>query len=787
MKPLEFKFKTYDRYWQIFWKKNIEGVLFSKTERSPKFFPLDMFPYPSGSGLHIGHPLGYLATDVISRYKTDCLHSVIHNMGWDAFGLPSEQDSLLKKKHPALNTKFNIINFKKQLEFLGLTFNWCNEVNTTNKNYYKYTQLFFLVFFKKKIASIKKTKAVWCEGLKTILSNEEVVNGLSERGKYPVTIKYLNQWSLNMKRYAIPLINGLKILKWPQRTKNMQFNWIGFYNNLYLYSSLSKNIFLRQFSTSIVNYLFSTVFIIYPLLFCKYKTLFKWNLTNKYTKKKIFIKVLQKECSNVLFKKTSSKKVFLLELVNSFQLDGLHCKFNEARTLKWWDFFIKPVRKINLKRWVFSRQRIWGEPFPIVWVNNVNFQVFRLKTYLTRNPFQNILPVKKVYKIDSGERYVAVPANWNKLPFLIYGLNSWGFNISTTRGMLFKCFLAKTQVLFKFGVLINCKFDLNVMPQWAGSCWYYLNYIDDRLKKSLLRDWKRPNFYIGGSEHAVLHLLYSRFWNYTLYESKIIFFKEPFLKLAHQGLLLLKTVYVNQLSCGNIKLKSSSKLKGRGFFTQNLKIILYKKADKMSKSSPGNTNPLDVISLFGADSIRFYELYMGEFEMVKAWSLNYIRFIYKLIANLYCYKFSRKVDDSSLKCGVNELVTKTHSFIKTLRFYKFNMLVKDYVVKLFFKEGGFSISTLRVLKMFSYTAPHISEELFLRLGFSRNIASYIIYSNLKLPRHDSSKKYFKWVFMLTYKIIKINVIKRGLNFKANFKELFLWFLTRAGKHYKYVI
>ena len=447
-----YNHKLIEKKWQDYWYSNKTFKTSESDEKKNNVYILDMFPYPSGAGLHVGHIEGYTASDVYSRYKKLCGFNVLHPIGWDAFGLPAEQYAIKTGNHPKDFSLKNIENFKRQLKSVGFSYDFDKEINTTDPKYYKWTQWIFLQLYKNNLAEYKEIDVNWCEGLGTVLSNEEVIedvngNPVSERESFPVTQKPMKQWVLKITKYAKELLNDLEELNWPESIKNLQKNWIG------------------------------------------------------------------------------------LEKING----------------KW---------QTKLRDWIFSRQRFWGEPFPLAFSEDG-------EVYLIEN-----LPVKLPEtkdKIEISKDGTSPLSNFN----------DW--------------------VNIKIGGK-NYKRDTNTMPQWAGSSWYYLAFIlresDDYIplntKKAYdkLKKWLPVDLYIGGQEHAVLHLLYARFWHKVLYDLNIVPTKEPFFKLVNQGM------------------------------------ILGTDHKKMSKSKNNGVSPDDIIKEYGADSLRIYELFMGAIWDDKVWSNN---------------------------------------------------------------------------------------------------------------------------------------------------------------------
>ncbi len=545
-----YNHKEIEKKWQNKWDENsiFKTNLDSKKK---KYYALDMFPYPSGTGLHVGHPEGYTATDIVSRYKKLNGYEVLHPMGWDAFGLPAEQYAIKTGNSPETFTLKNIQNFKKQLKSLGFSYDWTKEINTSDKKYFKTTQWIFAQLFKHGLAEIKEIDVNWSPSLNTVLANEEVLedekgNKVSERDGLPVELKKMKQWVLKITKYADKLFNGLDNLDWPESVKKLQKNWI-----------------------------------------------FEKDENGKFT------------------------------------------------------------NELHLKDWVFARQRYWGEPFPIIHLDDGELYLIPENTY----PLE--LPKIVDYKFSNDGR----PALSNAKDWINVELDD---GRKGTR-------------------------DLNTMPQWAGSCWYYIGYIlkenDDFLEinskkaKERIDNWLPVDLYVGGQEHAVLHLMYARFWHIFLSEIGITKVKEPFKKLFNQGM------------------------------------ILGPDGLKMSKSKGNVINPDDMIEKYGSDSLRIYEMFMGPLDDDKAWSdkgINGIRNWIDKIYKLFLEKveiISSKNELEENKYAFNELLNKIEGYYDKL---KFNVSISEMMIFINHISKTKKISKEMINKfliIFSTIAPHISDEI----------------------------------------------------------------------------
>ncbi|NOQ50246.1 MAG: class I tRNA ligase family protein [Mycoplasmataceae bacterium] len=542
---MNFDHQKIEKKWQAFWKNNNVFKVNLDTKLK-KFYALDMFPYPSGSGLHVGHPEGYTATDIISRMKKMQGFEVLHPMGWDAFGLPAEQYAILTGNNPAEFTQININNFKKQLNSLGFTFDWDKEINTTDPNYFKTTQWIFAQLYRHNLVELKNIEVNWSPSLNTVLSNEEVIENklgqqVSERDGLPIEKKVMKQWVLKITKYAKRLFDGLDHLDWPESVKKLQKNWI-------YYRDDNKN----------------------------------------YTK------------------------------------------------------------SLHLRDWVFARQRYWGEPFPLI-------------------------------HFDNGEIYLIPESNY---PIELPIINNYTFSQDGKPALANATDWIHVEIDGKKGIR-----DLNTMPQWAGSSWYYIGYllrekdsflpIDSKEAKKRLNHWLPVDLYVGGTEHAVLHLLYARFWHMFLHDIGITKVKEPFKKLANQGMILGK---------GNVK---------------------------MSKSKGNVVSPDLIVKNFGADSLRLYEMFMGAFEDDKSWtdkgiksSNDWLNRVYRIFLNLEI-----KSPSNEMKNYYNDLIISVTNNYEAL---KFNLAISDQMVFInhLYKEPQLTIEMARgFLKLFSCICPHLGDEL----------------------------------------------------------------------------
>ena len=617
---MDYNFNEIEKKWQNYWEENNTFFTDVWDFSKPKFYALDMFPYPSGQGLHVGHPEGYTATDIMSRMRRMQGYNVLHPMGWDAFGLPAEQYAIKTGNHPAEFTKRNIETFKKQLKMLGLSFDWEKEISTCDSNYYKWTQWIFKQLYEDGLAKLVEMPVNWCEGLGCVLSNDEVIDGKSERGGFPVVRKNMKQWVLDIPKYADILLDGLEDIDWPESTKEIQRNWIG--------RSEGAEV---KFKVANSNKLEFTVFTTRPdtLFGATYCVLApELDLIDKITTPEQKLKVeeykkltasksdlerteLSKDKTGVFtgsyaINPVNGKQIpiwisdyvlstygtgcimavpahderdyefarkFGIEIIpvleggdiskEAFTGDGLHINsdflngLNKekaiSKMIEWLEENKVGTKKVNykLREWIFARQRYWGEPIPIVYLDHEMRALLDDELPLVLPELEDYAPSK------SGASPLEKATDW----------------VNTT-------FEGKP-----------AKRETSTMPGSAGSSWYFLRYIDPKnddefANKKLLEYWMPVDLYVGGPEHAVGHLLYSRFWNHYLYNKGYVPVKEPFAKLRHQGM------------------------------------ILGTNGEKMSKSKGNVINPDDMVKQYGADSLRVYEMFMGPIDSAKPWDPN---------------------------------------------------------------------------------------------------------------------------------------------------------------------
>ena len=708
-----YNFKKTEKKWQKYWEENNTFYTDVYDFSKPKYYALDMFPYPSGVGLHAGHPEGYTATDIIARMKRMQGYNVLHPMGWDAFGLPAEQYAINTGNHPSKFTEKNIETFKKQLKSLGFSYDWSKEISTADPKYYKWTQWIFKRLYEDKIAQNINMPVNWCEELGTVLSNDEVIDGKSERGGYPVIRKEMKQWVMDIPRYAEKLLNGLDDLDWPQSTKEMQRNWIGksvgaeinfkikdhdssftvfttrcdtlfgvTYCILAPEHPLVSKITTTQQKGRVVNYqkmclsksdlertelnkektgVFTGSYAINPVNGKEIPIWISDYVLGSYATGAIMAVPAHDERDYEFAKKYNLEILPVLEGGNiekeAFTQDGLHINsdflngLNKDDAIEIMLNYIEEnnigKRKINyrLRKWIFARQRYWGEPVPIIYLENGTTKA------LKDSELPLILPELENYKSVGGQPPLANATKWK--------------NITLNGEKAIR--------------------ETATMPGSAGSSWYYLRYINpdnenELANKKLLEHWMPVDLYIGGPEHAVGHLLYSRFWNNYLYDKGIVPYPEPFKKLCHQGMIL-----------------GSNGL-------------------KMGKRFPEYVvNPTDVVNSHGADALRLYEMFMGPLEADKPWSdegldgsKRFIDRVYRLIVEtdkvkdeenpnlekVYNYTI-KKVTEDFESLNFNTAISQLMIFINEC--YKEDIVPKKYIMDF--------------TKLIYPITPHLGEEL----------------------------------------------------------------------------
>ncbi|MNX13766.1 Leucine--tRNA ligase [compost metagenome] len=716
--------------WQAYWD---EHQTFKTREDAgkPKFYALDMFPYPSGAGLHVGHPEGYTATDIVSRYKRMRGYNVLHPMGWDAFGLPAEQHALDTGEHPRHITVKNINNFRRQIKSLGFSYDWDREISTTDPEYYKWTQWIFIQLYNKGLAYVAEVPVNWCPALGTVLANEEVIDGLSERGGHPVIRKPMRQWVLRITEYAERLLEDLEELDWSESIKDMQRNWIGKSEgaevdfaiegqteSLTVFTTRPDTLFGASYAVLAPEHalvevittedrreavrayqeqaarksdlertdlakeksgVFTGAYAINPVNGAKVPIWIADYVLAGYGTGAImavpahderdyeFAKQFDLPILEVVSGGDISKEAYAGDgaHVNSDFLNGLNNEEAIKKAISWLEEQGKGKGKVTyrLRDWLFSRQRYWGEPIPILHLEDGTMKPVPV------DQLPLVLPdVDQIKPSGTGESPLANVTEW----------------VNTTDP--------------ETG--LPARRETNTMPQWAGSCWYYLRFIDPHNDNELCspekqKEWLPVDLYIGGAEHAVLHLLYARFWHKVLYDLGVVSTKEPFHKLVNQGMIL---------------------------GTNN---------EKMSKSRGNVINPDEIVNEYGADTLRIYEMFMGPLEATKPWNASGVEGTYRFLSRVWRLfigedgGLSSKIVDGE---GSEEFKRTWHKTIKKvtedLDGLRFNTAISQLMI---FINEAYKTDVVpkeaaaNFVQLLSPLAPHIAEELWQRLGHEESV------------------------------------------------------------------
>lgn len=765
---MEYKHIDIEAKWQKYWADN--NTFRTGTDKNkPKFYALDMFPYPSGAGLHVGHPEGYTATDILSRYKRAQGYNVLHPMGWDAFGLPAEQYAIDTGNDPVEFTAKNIATFKRQINSLGFSYDWEREVNTTDPEFYKWTQWIFTKLYEKGLAYEAEVAVNWVEELGTAIANEEVLpDGTSERGGYPVVRKPMRQWMLKITAYAERLLNDLEELDWPESIKEMQRNWIG--------KSVGADINFKvegtdeEFTvfTTRPETLFGSTFAVlapeHPLVEkittaeqadavedYKHQASLKSDLArtdlakdktgvwtgayaiNPVSGKKMPIWIADYVLASYGHGAVMAvpghderdwefAKVYDLEIVpvfdggnvqeachteggkiiNSDFLNGMEKEEAIEKMVAYLEEKGIGSRKVTyrLRDWLFSRQRYWGEPIPIIhWEDGTTTAVPEEELPLVLPKTSNIKPS------GTGESPLANLTDW----------------LTVTR---------------EDGV--KGRRETNTMPQWAGSSWYYLRYIDPKNSQAiadpeLIKEWLPVDIYVGGAEHAVLHLLYARFWHKVLFDLGVVPTNEPFQKLFNQG-MILGTSYRD--SRGALVATDKVEKRDGSYYNVETGEELEQAPAKMSKSLKNVVNPDDVVKRYGADTLRVYEMFMGPLDASIPWSeegLEGARKFLDRVVRLLSNSTITEENDGSLDKVYNETVKNV---TERLDHMLFNTAISQLMI---FVNAANKAKTLPLeyakgfVQLLAPFAPHLAEELWVELGNEAGI-SYVAW-----PSFDESK------------------------------------------------
>ncbi|XP_016501913.2 leucine--tRNA ligase, chloroplastic/mitochondrial [Nicotiana tabacum] len=829
-----YPFHEIEPKWQHYWEENKTFRTPDEIDTSkPKFYVLDMFPYPSGAGLHVGHPLGYTATDILARFKRMQGFNVLHPMGWDAFGLPAEQYAIETGTHPKITTLRNISRFRSQLKSLGFSYDWDREISTTEPDYYKWTQWIFLQLMKRGLAYQAEVPVNWCPALGTVLANEEVVDGVSERGGHPVIRKPMRQWMLRITAYADRLLEDLDDLDWPESIKEMQRNWIGRSEGAELdfvvingngqeeekritvYTTRPDTIFGATYLvlapehpilSSILSEAQSKHVEEYRELAIRKSDLERTELQKEKTgvftgcyarnpangqdipiwvadyvlgsygtgaimavpahdtrdyefamKYSIPISWVVKpddgDCGN--FERPYSGEGTMINASSSesgLGINGLPSKEAASRVIQWLEKSGNGKQKVNykLRDWLFARQRYWGEPIPVIFLD------------------------------DTGE---GIPVSETELPLTLPELDDFT-PTGTGEAPLSK---ADSWVITKDPLSGKAaRRETNTMPQWAGSCWYYLRFMDPKNSSALVdkakeQYWSPVDVYVGGAEHAVLHLLYARFWHKVLYDIGVVSTKEPFKCVINQGIILGEVQYTackddkgNLISADSVaelaeynqeKIPEEKVMKYGDFFVlkDNPNLRLIARAHKMSKSRGNVINPDDVVLEYGADSLRLYEMFMGPLRDSKTWNTSGIEGVHRFLARSWRLIVGSPSPAGSYPDGTSTVdekpsieqlrslhrcIDKVTEEIEGTRFNTGISAMMEFINAAYkWDKLPRSIIEAFVLLLSPY-APHMAEELWSRLGhpnslayepFPKADAAYLKESTVVLPVQINGK------------------------------------------------
>lgn len=771
----KYPFETIEPKWQKFWddQKTFKTTEDQKFPKEKRMYVLDMFPYPSAAGLHVGHPEGYTATDIYCRYLRMNGYNVLHPMGYDAFGLPAENYAIKTGTHPKITTNENIEHFTKQIKSLGFSYDWDRCVSTCEPEYYRWTQWIFLQLYKKGLAYEAKTPINWCPTCMTGLANEEVKDGRCERCGSEVTRKTIRQWILKITDYADRLDKDLDGLDWPESVKLMQHNWIGKSigaevtfpvaskeglptdNSLTVYTTRCDTLFgatymvvspehkivplitTEEQKKAVDAYIesaakksdlertdlnkdktgvFSGSYAINPVnkklipiwiadyVLISYGTGAIMAVPAHDTRDWEFAKKFNLPIIEVLKGNGNVQEAAWTEdgtHVNSGFLDGLDKKSAIEKMLSFLEENKIGRKAVNykLRDWVFSRQRYWGEPIPLVHCENCGI------VPVPEDELPLMLPDVKSYQpTGTGESPLAAIESW------------------------VNCKCPKCSK--------NAKRETNTMPQWGGSCWYYLRYLDPHNKKEFCstekeKYWMPVDLYIGGAEHAVLHLLYARFWHKVLYDAGLVSTKEPFSRLVNQGMI---TSFAFQRANKTIVPVDEAEQRDDGnFYEKSTGEKLEQIVAKMSKSLKNVVNPDDEIKAYGADSVRMYEMFMGPLTMSKPWATQGIVGIHRFLEKVWAAS-EKDMDDTDIfgKLDDEKLISARKTFVQTIKkvtndtaSLNFNTAISQMMI--FMNEISKLDSIPRAMwsdfvKALSPYAPHLGEELWQKLGNKTSIA-----------------------------------------------------------------
>ncbi len=767
-----YRFSQIESKWQAYWDSKATFRVPEKIDTSkPKYYVLDMFPYPSGDGLHVGHPEGYTASDIVARYKRMRGFNVLHPMGWDAFGLPAEQYALKTGTHPRITTERNIKRFREQLKSLGFSYDWQREINTTDPGYYKWTQWIFKQLFDRGLAYQEELPVWWCPELGTTLANEEVIDGKSEVGGFPCIRRPLRQWVLKITQYADALLAGLDDLDWPNSTKEMQRNWIGRSEGAEIDFAVDgpAGVQLRVFTTRPDTLFGATYMVLAPEheLVPKLAAPELRGGIDAYRdaasrKSELERTELQKDKTGVFtgayaVNPATGGKIpiwiadyvlagygtgaimavpggdqrdfefaakFSLPVIRTVQppadfdgasawvgdgtvinsgfLNGKNVEQAKAAMIEWLEREGKGERRINyrLRDWLFSRQRYWGEPLPIVFVDGKPQTVRESELPVALPELDDFKPS------GSPEGPLAKAGAWLEVTDPATGKRA--------------------------------RRETNTMPQWAGSCWYYLRFIDPAnpsrlIDPALEKYWMPVDLYVGGSEHAVLHLLYARFWHKALYDAGVVSTPEPFLKLVHQGMILGELEFtVNGERVGEEQVEKQG---DRFVLRDDPKVTVEARAYKMSKSRGNVVNPDEIVARYGADAFRLYEMFLGPLEQVKPWNTRGVEGTHRFLNRVWRLVAGSDADDGGNAPAladvaptreqqrlIHQTIAKVTEDIEAMRFNTAISSLMELTNAAYKWPQMPRAAAETLVLLLAPLAPHLAEELWQRLGSAESLA-----------------------------------------------------------------
>ncbi len=761
----EYDHKKIEKKWQDFWEdKKIFQV--KADSNKPKFYVLDMFPYPSGAGLHVGHVAGYTATDIVARYRRMKGYNVLHPMGWDSFGLPAEQYALRTGTHPSITTQLNIDTYRGQLKAMGFSYDWSREITTSDPSYYKWTQWIFTRLYAQGLAYEAEVEVNFSPQLGTVLANEEVENGYSKEGGYKVEKRALRQWMLKISSYAERLIDDLKLVDWPESLKRLQINWIGKSEGVEIDFEVEGSTQLIKVFTTRPETLFGVTYLVvapeHPIVMeivskeqrdelVLYQKLVSekteiertdasreksgvWSgayAINPANNMRIpiwvsdyvlitygtgsvmgvpshderdfeFAKKMALPIVAVISPDNPDSVQSVMEgaacwigdgrMVHSGFLDALSVAEAKSKIVEWLteNKRGKPVVYYKIRDWLFSRQRYWGEPFPIIHLEDGTKRILGL------DELPLLPPELSDYRPSgSGASPLSKAKEWMELFDLKSGQKGYR--------------------------------ESNTMPQWAGSCWYYLRFSDPHNFEKAWgekeeRYWLPVDLYVGGVEHAVLHLLYARFWHKVLYDCGYVSTLEPFYKLRNQGLVLSRSY---QLASG-VYVAPEDVIEKEGHYYQSGTLLpLRSQIEKMSKSKLNGVSPEIMLEEYGADSLRLYEMFMGPFEQEKIWDTRGVQGCYRFLNRFYRIATSEKLSEKASHEALQMIHRLIYHLQKDIESFSFNTAIAKMMefVNKFISLEEYPREVVQMATQLLYPfAPHIAEEIWQLLGGASTIA-----------------------------------------------------------------